>query len=257
MKKTRLLLLIPALFSITACGLGSEIKAEKAEEIAENMAEMDPPENIEMKFSGSETNDNEKIKFEYVYKQNADNEIYAKINVTGSDSDDNVKGECYLVNNDEYGKVAYAKMYDYSAKKDVVEVITYKNNASVFDSEIAPILDMVTEVPQSYYIDADELKLAIASYEAQAKTDDLLTVKYYSKGDNNLTIKATYKGSKTSTTPMNGTITITFDKGYLTSYSASIKYYLTDKTYSTDFKGTVTYPKSLKISLPSDWENYL
>lgn len=257
MKKTKLLFLIPALFSITACGLGQEVKPERAEEIADNMAKMESPKNMEMKISGTETLNKETYKIDYHFKVNEDKEIYGKMNLTGSNEEDNVKCEVYLVNNEEYGKVAYAKMYDYESKKDLVEVITYKDHMATFDSEIAPLLDQVEDLSDSYYMDAGDLKSTIASYNAQSEADDTISVKYYSKGDNNLSIKVTYTGDKYSTNPTSGSTTITFDKGYLTALDMSMKTERLDTNYEIKLKAAINYPSSLKISLPNDWKNYL
>ncbi len=256
MKKAKLIFLIPALFSITACGLGQEVSPLQAENIADNMV-VENPKNMEMRLTGTEKSDDSSYKIEYLFKKNEDKEIYGKLNVSSSKDSQNVKLELYICNNDDYGKVAYAKVYDSSSNTTQVEVITYKNNSSTFNNEINPVLDQLDEVTDQYYLDVDDLKAAVTSYNNQSNNDSNLTVKYYSKGDNNLSIQATYKSKGDSDYSTNGSVTITFDKGCLTSFNQSVKFNLGGTSYSSNYKCTIKYPSSLKITLPSGWKNYL
>ena len=254
MKKAKLIFLIPALFSITACGLGQEVSPLQAENIADNMV-VENPKNMEMRLTGTEKSDDSSYKIDYMFKKNEDKEIYGKLNISSSKDTQNVKLELYICNNDDYGKVAYAKEYDSSSNTTQVEVITYKNNSSTFNNEINPVLDQLDEVTDQFYLDVDDLKSAVTTYNNH--NDSNFTVKYYSKGDNNLSIQATYKATSVSDSSMSSSVTITFDKGCLTSFNQSAKYNLSGASYSANYKCTIKYPSSLKITLPSGWKNYL
>ena len=255
MKKFKLLFLVPALFSMAACGLGQEVNADKAKEIAKNMnAEGADTYEATISMTTYDAEEKETTKMNYVLKRNADGDIQAsmKAESTGGENEYKSDIEIYKVKNDQYDEVIYMKYYDDEDKKDDINVYVKKGNELSY-ATIASSVNLELGSLNAYFYDADELVAAIEMAEAEAKKDDNIEIKYYSTGNNNLTIKETAKQSDDDDAYY-GESTITFDKGLLTNSESKMQNKAGDKI---ELKVSIKYPSSLKISLPNGWESYI
>ena len=256
MKKFRFLFLVPALFSMVACGLGKEVKADKAKEIAQGMKDTKMPDAYEVTIDMKEydAEDKETATSKYVLKKNGD-EFFGSIKseVKGGEDDGyKYEAEVYKVKNDKYDEVLYTKYYDDDEKKDQISVVVKKDNVVNYGLAVASADAEIASLTV-YLTSADQLEAAIDLAEKQAADDENIEVKYYSKGDKNLTIKETMKESDKENAQW-GESTITFDKGLLTESKTK----LTNKAGDTlEMNITVKYPNSVKISLPSGWEDHI
>ena len=259
MKKFKFLFLVPALFSMVACGLGSEVKPEKAKEIAQNMAKVEEPKAYEAKLNmtsyDAETKSTSKAS--YVLKYNKDGDYYGSINLEYPDSKEdgynsNTKAEVYKVADAEYEEVLYMKSYDFDEKKDEIQVVTKKGNPLEW-AQAAASAEYEIGTLDVYMIDADDIVKMIETADLQSEANENLEIKYYSKGANNLTIKETMKKSDDKNA-MWGEATITFDKGYLTLMEENLQ---DNDGSKMNLKIEIKYSDSIKISLPSDWKSHL
>lgn len=257
MKKFRFLFLVPAIFSMVACGMGKEINADKAKEIAKGMKDVKQPEDYEatIKMVSYDAEDKTNTKAEYSLKKNSAGEFYAAIKTeTTGDKEDNYDMDVavYLVNNDKYDQVVYMKSYDNKDKKDNIEVIVKKGNELEYAQAFAEIQAEIGSLTL-YLSGADQLESIIDAAEKEAKDNDNVTVKYYSNGSQNLSIKEIAKETDDKDAQF-GESTITFDKGLLVSSETKMESKAGDKL---EMSIKVTYPSSVKISLPSGWESYI
>lgn len=267
MKKLKLLVIAPAIFSMVACAnLGSEVKADKAKEIAAAIAK----ENVKVKgvkfdISVDGKDEDMTAKGSIVLKINEDGTLYFKEDVSGKDEDGDMteRMELYVAKDSNYEEVIYAKNYDSETKKDEIEVIVKKDNPMY---EIyASSFELVTTVVTSMSTTAAELPALIEEAEAEKALYELMgdkaegefDVKYYSKGDLNLSIKTTEKyedeedGKKVTYTIVN---TNTFDKGLFVSGEMSMTGSNGNKEIQ---KITASYADSYEIKLPSGWEKLI
>ena len=255
MKKIRFLFIIPALFSLASCGLGKEISADQAKEIAKNMQDVEEPKNYEYNISISTYDAEEKVtvKGSYLIKANEAGNFYASVKIDDPREDGySSKEEVYQVKNDEYEEVVYLKSYDYDEKKDVIEVVTKKDNPN-YDYISMSAQANASSAVSVYALSSEDLYTMIESAESQSKASDLVSYKYFSTGNNNLTIQETMKKSEDAES-MSGSGTMTFDKGLISKLESKIE---TKDGSKVEIKGTFKYPNSLKIDLPRDWKSYL
>ena len=255
MKKLKFLFLVPALFSMVACGLGKEVNADKAKEIAKGMKDVKQPDNFEAKLNMTsyDAEDKTTTSANYDLKKNGDGELYAalKTETKGDGESFAMDLEVYYVKNEKYDEVVYMK--DNNAdEKDKINVVVKKGNELEFAAAFGEIQSEVASL-SVYMTFADALEEAIESAELEAKANENVEVKYYSNGNQNLTIKETMKESDDEI-GMSGESTITFDKGLLQSTETKMSNKAGDKM---ELKLTMKYPNSVKISLPSGWESYI
>ena len=261
MKKLKFLFLAPAVFAMVACGgIGKEVTVEKAKELAKGMKDVEQPKDyeavIEMKTYDAEDKSNTVAK--YTLKKNANDEFYAAINGenTGGEGESayNYKTdvEVYYVNNDTYDNVLYMKNNDEEDKEDQITVVVKKGNEAAFAQSYGYVQMEMSELSM-YLTTAEYLETAIEAAEEQAKADENITVKYYSKGDKNLTIKETMKESDDEDAYY-GETSVTYDKGLLVESKTKVQSKAGDKM---EMNITVKYPKSVKVELPKDWESHI
>ena len=257
MKNKKLFFLLP-IVALTACStLGKEISKEdaleKAEAIEEQLAE-DTEINREMRLAMStdQGKGEEKVSSSgsYLLKTNSDNEYYCKMEGKTKQNGEETKeaAEFYLVNNEEYEQVCWAKVYDASKKEYVTAAYTKKDNAS-FNSIVSQ-LESNLLVPAIYLLTFSYPTSLIESYE---KSEDY-KVTYYSTGEKNLSIKVNVNvdaedDENESIVSMVGTFT--YDNNRFTKSDVNATSSFGNKQ---SVKMSVSYKNSLKFTLPSGWE---
>lgn len=256
MKKLKFLFLVPAIFSMVACGLGKEVNADKAKEIAKGMKDVKQPDNYEatLTMTSYDADDKSTTSANYSIKKNADGELYAamKTETKGGDDSFAMDVEVYYVKDSKYDEVVYMKDNSAEKEEDKINVVVKKGNELEFTAAFGEIQSEIASF-SVYMTSADSLEEAIESAELEAKANENIEVKYYSNGSQNLTIKETVKESDDKI-GMSGESTITFDKGLLQSTETKMTSKDGDRM---ELKLTMKYPSSVKISLPSGWESHI
>ena len=263
--KLSILMMLPALM-LASCGNGNEIKdEEKIKELKTSIsAKVKDIKNYELKVESDsssydkESEKNISSKTTLTYLTNENDESFLKTTATT----DGVKSEAevYLVNNETYQKVLYTSTYNADTEKNDVLVYGYEGNEITF-----AFVDFYFIMPMTYFslfvdpavLDFDAL---VASDEMVAAAHEYETnVKYYSKGDGNLTIKADLKvkgevDKDAAEYAVSGTYTVSYDNYYLKSVHVDSKSNKDNKS-TTDI--TLTVKSEVKIELPKGWEDLI
>lgn len=267
MKKAKFLFLVPALFSMVACGLGSEVDAAKAMDLANAIAKANTKfDNVSLKIT-SESKGTDAGKSVTEYKANSKGDMYLKEDASGkSDGKDVVeKMEIYIVANDEYEEVAYMKSYDQDTKKDEIVVYVKKNNP-LYDV-VASSIKIMAAIGTYMVETPNQAPAIVAAAEASKKLFDALSdeekagqsyeVKYYSKGDLNLSVQTKAKAKAEDENGKEITIeqesVDTFDKGLFVEEKVTSK----SSNGGGKMEMKVSYPSSLNISLPNGWKDHI
>lgn len=263
MKKTKLafLAMVPALL-LASCGNGKEITdQQKIDDIKANITKkIDEIKNYEMTIkmdSNSYDGDEEKsinIKADIVYQVNENGEKYLK----STGTNDGVKGEStiYLVNNEQYQQVLYVSTYDPELNKNEVYVYGYEGNEMTFS--FASFYFLTGDAYFAAFVDPNVIdfsKLQDASTAHEYDAD----VKYYSKGDDNLTIKADVKvkgevDKNAGEYAVSSNYTVTYDKGY---FKSAVIEGVSSKDNKSKTEVDLSVKNDIKIELPNGWEDLI
>ena len=259
--KLALLLVAPALL-LSACTTntdGKEIKEEEAQSIMEKIAaKVNTIKNVKFDMSGNssstntETGEKSTTLSDLVYYRNESGDVSmtSHSNINGEKSDN----EVYLVNDETYIKVLYQKT-KYDGQEAQTTVLGYEGNEMAFS--FASLYFMVPESYITTFSDPTKFDTQIKA-TAESTENMSLEVKYYSKGEENLTIKykVTYSdvASQESETVQNATYTVKYNNGLL----AAVKL---DQTSNKNNKSVTDMKLEVKdevvITLPAGWEDLI
>ena len=259
--KKALLLLLPALLTLSACGSkAAEVDETKAKEIAKNIeAESANVKTYELSlyFKTASGKGEEKVEGEsnITYKVNADGEFYFK---TTSDSGNT---ELYHVLNEKYEEVYYYTAPDIEG----AEVLVKKDNDIAWGIGsmgyvsmtmfFVGRLDMYLH-PYPMFFGGDNPEEA--EQEIEAEYD--YSISYSSANDKNLTIntKQTIKeGVNTSgekEKAVESEMNVKYDNLHLVEYTTNSK-----SNFGNESKqeGKFTVLDSCQVTLPEGWEGYI
>lgn len=263
MKRTKLayLLMLPALL-LTACGDGNEIKdQEKIDEIESNISNKVLDVNcfeLSVKLDSSsydkDTDKNINVKADIKYQINEAGDKYLK----STGTNDGVKSEStiYLVKNEKYKQVLYVSSYNPDTKENDVTVYGYDGNEMTFGFSGLYFL-----VGEAYYTAfADPLLVDYSTISSSSENVEYdADVKYYSKGDDNLTVKANIKAKgevdkNADEYTVSGNYTVRYENGY---FKSAIVDGTSNKGNKSKNEVNVTIKKDLKIELPKGWEDLI
>lgn len=260
--KLSLLAVLPVLM-LASCGKGAEIKDQnKIDEIKTNIANKAKDiKCYEMTFKSESTeyDDEQKknvtTKTDMLYRTNDKGEAYMKSSGT-SDGEKN-ESTVYLVNNEKYKQVLYTSTYDPETQKDEIAVYGYEGNELTFS--FSALYFIIPQAYSSMFIDPTEIDFAELDEAEQSTVKYDTDVKYYSSGDENLTVEAKIKAKgeidkAAEEYPVSYNYTIQYDKGYFKS--AKI-----EGTSNKDNKSAIDIAFSVKdsvsIELPAGWEELI
>ena len=277
MKNIRFLALLPVLM-LSACGLGTKLSDEQAQEridaIKEKSGSLADDENYQnskmslvidsynIDTDGTKT----KVKQSFKLESNQDGETHAYVEfITGSEKETT---DFYLVNYDdsetEDDQIVYVKMYDSEAedKKEEIVCVSLGKNPSVFSSCVSAFASESSSALLYFAAFANPESVA-SSFESAAGDQYDTEISYHSgiNGDFSVKCVANLKadvevpdGSEDLVAKQQTTI-VTYSKDVLASFDSSSKTVAGDLT---SVRGSAAYQKAkIKISLPSGWQNKL
>ena len=260
--KLTVLTLLPILM-LSSCGNGQEIKDEaRIKELKDGItAKAREVENYELIVEGNsnsydeDAQKNSVTKSTVTYRANKNNDRYieTKATVDGQKSDSNI----YLVANEKYQQVLYIATYNTDTKKDDISVYGYEGNEMTFAFASFYFL-----VPSTYYDlfsnpnGFDVSKTAIGSDVAHEYDTE---IKYYSKGDGNLTIKVDSKvvgeiSKEENEYPTSATYVINYDNYLFKTAKVNQK---SNKGNKSDTEISLNVKDDFDITLPSGWEDLI
>lgn len=248
MKKLKLLFLVPALFAMTACGLGSEVTKEKAQEYAEEMKKQDEPENVTFNLKMSGTSGKEKAKMEMEYKIKTSKDAGSYYYVSMEEDGEKSLFEVYQVPNDKYEEVTWVKYLEEGKE----QTLCYGKKDNAEYSIVTRYVMNAGMAPAMMYAMFSSPDIAAAEYE---ENEDY-KVQYFSNGAKNLSVKVTFSETKASDEEeymTSGSLTITYDNYLLKSIDESATSNIGNKV---SVKGNASYD-AVKLSLPSGWEDII
>lgn len=259
MKKAKLLFLAPALFSIVACGLGSEINYDKAKEVAAGIAKNAAvAKAYEAKIVVDETDEGAANKGTITLKVNVGGDFCYIQDVTSKEDgkETKQKSSMYKVADKDYDEVIYMSNWNEKEGKDDIEVYVKKDNEISY-AIVAAALEVGTLAGEMYISSPASAPALVEAAEGAKKqyeeeADMKYEVKYYSKGDLNLSIKSTANGTEDGK-KVSGTSVMTYDKGLMVSEEINEKFGDDKMIVKVDVK----YSDSVKVSLPNGWKNYI
>lgn len=248
MKNHRLLLLIPV-FALTACQSQSEVTAEKAKEIIQDIQDNKNigPFIFALSNKGSIGKGEEKISVDLIYKLRSTSEGYYTY-IKGNSGDTKFDAEFYCVSGTRHGDVKCVRYFDEAKNDYAVSVATSKYNDD-YEEAFKELGVYRTSSLYEYYSQA-------TPFFSELEEGD--TLKCYSSKDGQLTFetranlktvdpnaeekvksgKETYKYENYRFISVNGSTTSTYGNKWAT-------------------QGTAKYDSNIKVELPSDWESYL
>lgn len=250
------LFLIPTLL-LASCGLGKEITEEESKEISKNIAaETAKQKDIAFELSMSGTSGESKAKVNQDYKmklaENGDKYYYALQELGENKS----FFEVYQVANETYDEVTWVKYL--SEGEEVTAAYAKKGNEVVYEASVATLVASASFGPGAFYMMFSSPEMFVSDYvDSQSEN---ATIKYYSNGEKNLSIKVTVKNAEKPEDSeegdewvKEGSFTVTYDNNLLKSLEVSSTTNLGNKANG---KGKASYDAQ-KISLPKGWEDLL
>ena len=249
-------MMLPALM-LTSCDNGNEIKDEdKIKELKNSIAEKASDlDTVEARMTTDSTgydkdvNKNVNTKSEMTYKSSNNEEFYLKT-VSTKDGEKS-EGEVVLVNNETYQRVLYV------STSDGTTVYGYQGNEITF--AFAALYFIVPRTYIGTFKDPTACDFSTLLDNKELGREYNSNVKYYSTGDGNLTIKASYniKGtvnkddeeyaSKTQ-------YTIVYDDYHLKSVDTDAT---SNKNNKSIVKMDIAVKESVSIELPNGWEDLI
>ena len=274
MKNIKFLALLPVLM-LSACGLGTKLSDEKAQEridaIKEKMADMVDDENYQNykmsmtaeSYYKNEDGDKEKMKAIYKLNQNADGEFYAYVEVNMGKEKTTV--DLYYALDDEYEEVLYVKSYNSEAEDEKTNInVTVKKDNSAFDAILAEYVSDVTSTLGRTVGVYGNPETVAAMVDGLGNDYDEPSVAYYSGINGDFSVKASVARSSEAddvdddykdSVLKSATVIATYSKDVLSSFDMEQVFLSGDKAGQ---RGSIAYQKSfLKISLPNGWQNEL
>jgi len=250
------LFLIPTLL-LASCGLGKEITEEESKEISKNIAAEAAKQKdvaFELSMSGTNGKNKEKTNLEYKMKlaENGDKYYYA----FQEQGENKAFFEVYQVANETYDEVTWVKYL--SEGKEVTAAYAKKGNEITYEASVATFVASASFGPGAFYMMFSSPEIFVSDYvDSQSEN---ATIKYYSNGEKNLSIKATVKNEEKPEDSgdgdewvKEGSFLVTYDNNLLKSLEVSSTTNLGNKATG---KGKASYGAQ-KISLPKGWEDLL
>ena len=272
MKKLTLLLLVPALL-LTSCGKGQKINDEKATELATKISEKtkgeddDTPQNFEVVISatGASQKDSKKVETNLKYKLSVNEADETKLQVKGKEGD--VKYDFCVMSIKQEGyedELTYLKLYNEAEDKYDETIFLNSNDDRVTQYSLQILVPALLLASYSDPLALIEDEEAKNGQSQEGEGENIITydntVKYYSRGDGNLTIEAskkyvsgTFKEGEEE--QLETYYTFTYDNYYIKSMVMKGK-----SNYNNDMKITmdVTLKKSkINFELPKGWEEMI
>lgn len=251
------LFLIPTLLLASCGGLGKEITEEESKEISENIAEEAANQkDIAFELSMGGTSGESKVKVNQEYKmklaENGDKYYYA----LQEEGENKSFFEVYQVANETYDEVTWVKYL--SEGKELTAAYAKKGNELVYEASVVTFVASASFGPGAFYAMFSSPDVFVSDYvDAQSEN---ATIKFYSTGEKNLSIKVTVKNEQKPEDSEDdddwvkeGNFTVTYDNNLLKSFEISSTTNLGNKATG---KGKASYGAQ-KISLPKGWEDLL
>ena len=254
--KFALLLIAPALL-LASCGSSkeNEVSAEEAKTIETNIAAKTRDiKNYVFTVDSNSTSYDEDLdknvttKGQMELTVNENGEVYLHSKAT---SDTTTIMDFYLANDETYTKVMYTS-YDYGDGEKDIECYGYVGHELEFGFS-----SLIYALPASYL----ELFKNPFTFEAEVtgKDDYEISKKYYSSGDDNLTIKVEtkYTGDKSplaEETAVEGSYEVKYVDGYFKSLSSSAT---SNKGNKSTLKFDLAVKDKVSITLPSGWKDII
>lgn len=269
MKTIKSLFLIPFV-ALTSCSMEQRISQEKASNIADQINEAiseDEEVGVQYKMMEQETeirgSKSETTQYTFLMKTN-DSGAYYKLNLNEKGYEQSLL-LYYLPSGDPYyGGVIYVRTKGFDASdKDNIIVKTTKTNpdrasyGSLYKESFSYTYQSYMDYLSSYIAGATVYEnpvdlMRMADIEPD-DDEDATKMTYYSSGRGNLTVKAT-QGKNKAVFKYNKNRFKGLEMVYETSAS---EYKSTNYKLKRQMKIAASYSKSLKITLPTNWKNYI
>ena len=254
-RNLKVLALIPV-FALAACAnLGKEVDEQAAQAYTLEMAKVEEPKNMtfSIEMSGSQKEDGKSVSYKVVIKtKKAENgDVYTY--VLEKQANAQVKVEYYQVKNAKYEEVTYVST-SVSGQATVKQAYTKKDNAA-YETLIEDAEEEFGEIAASYNELLSTPENALQLMEGDTEN---ITMKYYSNGEKNLSIKASMRNGKPSSQEeseyaVSGDFLATYNDYRFASISSTSKSNLGSVSV---IKASASYGK-VSIGLPSGWEKAL
>ena len=256
MKKAKLFVLIPALFALTACGLGKEVDEQAAKDYEAKMAEepITSQDSVNFNLTTNGTQGKDKVKSSAEYKMKINNKTGNSYFYASSEQDGKKSFfEAYVCKDETYEEVTWVKYLDNNTETTVA--YTKKGNEIVYTTVAATLVTSASFGPVGFYT---MFSVPTAVVEGADFEEENAKVQYYSNGEKNLSVKVTVSEPKEAPEDeeeyaTSGSITAVYDIYLLKSFEVSAK---TNLGNSATMKASASYGEA-KVSLPKDWEKVI
>ena len=248
----KMMLFVPviALASCAGVNLGEEVNEEAVTAYKAEMAKKEEVKSYTFKLDMSGKSDGQSVVSKFEMRKAENGDAYYKVYVKEGSAVSNV--EMYQVANEQYEEVSY--IISTSQGKKTEMALAKKDNESY--EETLEIYSIMTLLPNTLYQEFSTIE-GVTDYAEDELEGASFETKFYSKGEGNLSVKATIKDAK----PEEGEDEYAKDGEFIATFenyrfsSITIKS-VTNKGNKGSGKASASYEK-VSVSLPKGWEKNL